>query len=385
MSDISFYCPHCEQHIEADEALRGQEVTCPECNQQFIAPSDAPSATAATKPPPIESQIVSFTCPSCQTTVRTPTLRTLMPFQVTRPASEIMDKVIDKMIFEHPAKPLEDVTCPHCEASYKCTEIKDLSGEVVFACPHCKFIALADSIKISDKLCCEHCKGGFTGGAARIKAGNPPMGKGDNRGVYTSGDAVSEVPIQCRQETLIKDSSGAQQKVQNRDLILTWDARVPANNNEFEEHIHCPICERTLRIKCASLEAKVRSQKLLSRWACGGPPLLAILVGYGFVRHPDNVPGWAAFLFILLIFWFGFALFQVRVLFAGDIANRIMLGDRVSISEEGVEAPTDLYSKTGLLGVLGREKWSMLTIRHIVDPDWHSANKWQLAPAPKKA
>jgi uncharacterized membrane protein YdbT with pleckstrin-like domain len=38
MADITFACPHCEQHIEADDAICGQTVECPSCQGEIIVP-----------------------------------------------------------------------------------------------------------------------------------------------------------------------------------------------------------------------------------------------------------------------------------------------------------------------------------------------------------
>jgi RsiW-degrading membrane proteinase PrsW (M82 family) len=44
MSDMKFTCPHCEQHLEGDPALMGQQVQCPSCTKSFTAtPPVAPA------------------------------------------------------------------------------------------------------------------------------------------------------------------------------------------------------------------------------------------------------------------------------------------------------------------------------------------------------
>ncbi len=53
MSDIKFTCPHCEQHLEGDSALLGQQVQCPSCGKPFtatppVAPAQQSNGPAAT-------------------------------------------------------------------------------------------------------------------------------------------------------------------------------------------------------------------------------------------------------------------------------------------------------------------------------------------------
>ena len=38
--DISISCPHCGQSLEADASFRGQRVSCPSCNQEFVVPKN---------------------------------------------------------------------------------------------------------------------------------------------------------------------------------------------------------------------------------------------------------------------------------------------------------------------------------------------------------
>jgi hypothetical protein len=291
----------------------------------------------------------------------------------------------DKMIFEKPAKPLASVTCPHCEGSYDCKEIKDLSGEAVFACPHCRFVMLQDSIKIDDRICCENCKGGFTGGAARLHAGSTTSLKSGFPETPIEGNPLAEIPIECRQETLIHDVSGTQTTNTNLNLILTWNARIPRTDDELEKELRCPFCERALKLKCADLRSKTRSQKLTARIACSGIPLLAILITYIAVVRGGVVSGWSGFLCAVFGVWATIGLFKLRVFFTPNLTHRVMLGDRVSLSEEGGEVSTALYQKTGILGVFGREKTSALTVRHIVDTKWEFANKWQFTSSPRKS
>ena len=36
MGSFKFYCPHCEQKIEADESMRGEIANCPCCNEEIV-------------------------------------------------------------------------------------------------------------------------------------------------------------------------------------------------------------------------------------------------------------------------------------------------------------------------------------------------------------
>jgi uncharacterized protein (UPF0212 family) len=38
MKSLSFHCPHCNQHIEAEPAWAGRDLDCPNCKQAFIVP-----------------------------------------------------------------------------------------------------------------------------------------------------------------------------------------------------------------------------------------------------------------------------------------------------------------------------------------------------------
>jgi len=38
MHPITFECPHCHEHIAADESIYGQEVKCPKCQATILAP-----------------------------------------------------------------------------------------------------------------------------------------------------------------------------------------------------------------------------------------------------------------------------------------------------------------------------------------------------------
>lgn len=59
MSDVTVICPHCTQHISADEEYLGQQVECPTCAAPFVAAIPAPQPHSATvfaggplEPPP---------------------------------------------------------------------------------------------------------------------------------------------------------------------------------------------------------------------------------------------------------------------------------------------------------------------------------------------
>lgn len=57
---MRFACPHCNQHIEAEDNWAGQQETCPNCQQTFKVP------LASTLPPKAEeSQGIVFNCARC--------------------------------------------------------------------------------------------------------------------------------------------------------------------------------------------------------------------------------------------------------------------------------------------------------------------------------
>lgn len=39
MPDISFACPHCDQHLEAPEDMAGTEIACPACSGVITVPT----------------------------------------------------------------------------------------------------------------------------------------------------------------------------------------------------------------------------------------------------------------------------------------------------------------------------------------------------------
>ncbi len=39
MTDFTFKCPHCKQHLEADDSMSGQSVDCPACNKTLVVPT----------------------------------------------------------------------------------------------------------------------------------------------------------------------------------------------------------------------------------------------------------------------------------------------------------------------------------------------------------
>jgi len=42
MSDISFTCPHCKQHLDAPPEMAGDQLACPTCQKQIRVPTAAP-------------------------------------------------------------------------------------------------------------------------------------------------------------------------------------------------------------------------------------------------------------------------------------------------------------------------------------------------------
>lgn len=47
MAGIKMGCPHCGQHLEGDEKLCGQKITCPSCNGEIIIPAKVAPHPAA--------------------------------------------------------------------------------------------------------------------------------------------------------------------------------------------------------------------------------------------------------------------------------------------------------------------------------------------------
>jgi hypothetical protein len=47
--DISFNCPHCDQHLAVDESGAGMAVNCPSCNERI----NIPRGTASPPSPPV--------------------------------------------------------------------------------------------------------------------------------------------------------------------------------------------------------------------------------------------------------------------------------------------------------------------------------------------
>jgi len=47
MADITFECPHCQQHIEADDSICGQTVECPSCKGEIVVPEKPKPRPAA--------------------------------------------------------------------------------------------------------------------------------------------------------------------------------------------------------------------------------------------------------------------------------------------------------------------------------------------------
>jgi hypothetical protein len=49
MSELKFSCPHCDQHLQADEQLSGRQIQCPSCNKLIRIPK-VPGKTALYDP-----------------------------------------------------------------------------------------------------------------------------------------------------------------------------------------------------------------------------------------------------------------------------------------------------------------------------------------------
>jgi DNA-directed RNA polymerase subunit RPC12/RpoP len=85
MADISFSCPHCNQHLEAPPEMAGTDLECPSCNKQITVPKPVlrsrpggalaapaaprPTPPAASAPAPAASPVTraaaASKCPSC--------------------------------------------------------------------------------------------------------------------------------------------------------------------------------------------------------------------------------------------------------------------------------------------------------------------------------
>lgn len=55
MADFKFSCPHCQQHIQADEGYAGMQINCPACHGSLTVP--APATGPATAAPPVRLTI----------------------------------------------------------------------------------------------------------------------------------------------------------------------------------------------------------------------------------------------------------------------------------------------------------------------------------------
>jgi DNA-directed RNA polymerase subunit RPC12/RpoP len=69
MPDIKFACPHCQQHIQAEQGYAGMQIACPACKGNLLVPG-TPAAPAPAPPPmpavtsaPAPSSAAG--CPSC--------------------------------------------------------------------------------------------------------------------------------------------------------------------------------------------------------------------------------------------------------------------------------------------------------------------------------
>lgn len=82
MAELKFSCPHCQQHIQADEGYAGLQIQCPSCRGSLIVPGTpaAPAPAASAPPPPVPPQAgarlatrqsapsapTGSVCPSCK-------------------------------------------------------------------------------------------------------------------------------------------------------------------------------------------------------------------------------------------------------------------------------------------------------------------------------
>jgi hypothetical protein len=49
MSEFKFNCPHCQQHLQCDEAISGRQIQCPACKVLIRVPP-VPGKTAMYDP-----------------------------------------------------------------------------------------------------------------------------------------------------------------------------------------------------------------------------------------------------------------------------------------------------------------------------------------------
>jgi hypothetical protein len=49
MSEFKFNCPHCDQHLKAEDQFSGRQIQCPNCDHLIRIPP-APGQTADYKP-----------------------------------------------------------------------------------------------------------------------------------------------------------------------------------------------------------------------------------------------------------------------------------------------------------------------------------------------
>jgi DNA-directed RNA polymerase subunit RPC12/RpoP len=52
MAEMKFECPHCQQHIQADDGYAGMQINCPACNGALMVPGSLPAPAPAAAPPP---------------------------------------------------------------------------------------------------------------------------------------------------------------------------------------------------------------------------------------------------------------------------------------------------------------------------------------------
>jgi DNA-directed RNA polymerase subunit RPC12/RpoP len=57
MADMKFECPHCQQHIQADDGYAGMQINCPACNGGLVVPGVARAPEPPAPPPPAATRL----------------------------------------------------------------------------------------------------------------------------------------------------------------------------------------------------------------------------------------------------------------------------------------------------------------------------------------
>jgi DNA-directed RNA polymerase subunit RPC12/RpoP len=71
MPDIKFACPHCQQHIQAEQGYAGMQIACPACKGNLLVPGTPAAPAPAPAPPPMPAVTSAPApssaggCPSC--------------------------------------------------------------------------------------------------------------------------------------------------------------------------------------------------------------------------------------------------------------------------------------------------------------------------------